>query len=132
MPRTRRVTIDVPEPLWEHIEARVRSGEFADPSDAVASILMDDNVARLHETFEEELLRRLRALPAGATAADGMRLKREIYDRRHAELKALLQEGIDEADRGETTEFDVGEFLADARRRLAAEEDGDTAKRETA
>ena len=132
MPRTRRVTIDVPEPLWEAIEARVRNGEFTDLSDAVASILMDDKVGRLHETFEEELMRRLRALPAGSTNLDGVRLKHEIYDRRHAELRALLQEGIDEADRGEVTEFDVEEFLADARRRFAAGGGGVDAKRETA
>ena len=128
MPRTRRVSVDVPEPLWTDVEARVARGEFASTSDAVSQLLLDDSIERQEETFVQELVRRLKSLPAGATDDDAVRLKREIYDRRHAELRAMLQVGIDEADRGDTTEFELDQFLAEARQRHAAAEP----KRETA
>jgi hypothetical protein len=68
-----------------------------------------------HETFEEELERRLRALPADATNDDALQMKREIYERRKGELQALVQVGIDQADRGELSEFDVDAFLSEMR-----------------
>ena len=63
------------------------------------------------ETFEEELERRLRALPPDATNDDALQVKREIHERRMAELQALVQVGIDQADRGELSEFDVDAFI---------------------
>jgi Arc/MetJ-type ribon-helix-helix transcriptional regulator len=128
MSRNRRVTVDVPETLWADVEARVAKGDFPSTSDAVTWLLLDDSMAREEETFEQEVERRLRALPEGATDEDPVRIKQEINDRRHAELQALLHEGLDDIEQGDVTEFDLDQFLAEAKQRLAAE----APKRETA
>lgn len=75
------------------------------------SIILRDE----HEQVIRDALESGRYLSDGeviAGALNEFRIREEIRRGKLAELKAKIQVGLDELDRGETAEFDLQEFLA--------------------
>ena len=101
------------------------NGDFARREPAlpgtVASDMMEDMTTRSitlrdeHENLIQEALKSGRYLSESEVVAEALsefQVHEEIRRAKFAELKAKIQVGIDELDRGETVEFSLESFLA--------------------
>lgn len=117
----RKSTVSMAPSALAAAERQAAAGGFKDVDEYLAWLVCMDGLDQSVPTFEKELLPRLRAMPQPVSDADVLRVKREIGNRRLAELRRELAAGIEQADRGAVEPLDVEAIVARGRERLAAE-----------
>jgi Arc/MetJ-type ribon-helix-helix transcriptional regulator len=107
------LTISLPDNQKAFIDSEVAAGAYPD-----VDALFGDMVEMLKRHREDaglahQLLMEIAEAKGDVTEEDHERVRRQVEARRLAELRADLQAGIDEADRGEFIEYDSPEKLVE-------------------
>jgi antitoxin ParD1/3/4 len=98
--------ISLPDHLNAFIESEVASGNYRNADDFFRDIVESQRLDREDQALEQKMLLEIAQQNGDVTDEDHARVRRQVRDRRLAELRAELQVGIDQLDRGEWVEYD--------------------------
>lgn len=98
--------ISLPDDLNAFVESEVASGNYRNVDDFFHDIIEFQRRDREDQALEQQMILDIARRKGDVTDEDHAQVRREVRDRRLAELRAELQVGIDQADRGEWVEYD--------------------------
>jgi Arc/MetJ-type ribon-helix-helix transcriptional regulator len=124
--------ISLPDHLNEFVVSEVASGNYRNVDEFFRDVVESQKLDREVQALEQRMLLEIARQNGDVTDEDHARVRQEIRGRRLAQLRAELQVGIDQADRGEFVEFTAQDIMREgrellARRKREGKKDGEAA-----
>jgi Arc/MetJ-type ribon-helix-helix transcriptional regulator len=127
-----KLNIEIDDSLRAFLEQQAVEGGYGSQAQYIQSLIEDDRERLAEQALEQKLLLEIAHANGDVTDDDHDRVRQQVREPRLQELREMLREGIEQADRGEFVEFTVEDIMREgrellARRKREGKKDGEAA-----
>lgn len=113
-----KLNMEIDDSLKAFVEQQAIEGGCS-KEQYVQSLIEDDRERLAEQALEQKLLLEIAHAKGDVTDEDHDRVRRQVSEPRLRELREMLREGIEQADRGEFVEFTAEDIMREGREMLA-------------
>ncbi|MDB5319238.1 MAG: hypothetical protein JWN40_869 [Phycisphaerales bacterium] len=114
-----KLNIEIDDSLKAFLEQQAVEGGYGSQAHYIQSLIEDDRERLAEQALEQKLLLEIAHAKGDVTDEDHDRVRRQVSEPRLRELREMLHEGIEQADRGEFVEFTAEDIMREGREMLA-------------